>query len=65
MDLWNYSRLLCRALRWECRSDYRRGFGFIGYSQVVITISSYTLKITIIITHEESLLYLFALVVAR
>jgi hypothetical protein len=40
-----------------CISDCRPGFGlanrFIGYSQVVTTISSYTLKITITITHER------------
>jgi hypothetical protein len=39
-----------------CRSDYRRGFGlsnrFIGCSQVVTTISTYTLQITVIITHK-------------
>jgi hypothetical protein len=49
-------------------SGYRHGFGsanrFIGYSQVVTTMSCFNLKVVVIITHKYSLLYLLALVVA-
>jgi hypothetical protein len=34
------------------RSDHRRGFRLIAYSQVVTTISSYLLKVTVIIIHK-------------
>jgi hypothetical protein len=42
-----------------CISDYRRGF------ELANGFSSYTFKITVIITYKSSLLYLLALAVTR